>query len=329
MTSYKNDGDCVPVQSMPNGVFIPSNGQMNGHFIYAGDQICIREMPQQWRPTKWSREHLDCMKDDLIRFTPKEDPSVTRTRILMIGLVGAGKSSFYNTIDSVFRNRITQRATCGSAEESLTKNYNTYAIKDQSGTDMNFCLCDTRGMEELNGLHHDDCKYLLDGHIKDHYEFSTEHSVSWWYYNGTPSANDRVHCIAFVIDATSVDVLSEMDLNKIRTFQKLAKERGILQTVVLTKIDNLCKDVKKDISLACSSTNVEEAVQKIADLLGLPRNNVFPVKNYENETELDDKISILALAALKQMLFFTEDALQKKKEEAEHEIWLKQPCNIL
>jgi hypothetical protein len=63
--------------------------------------------------------------------------------------------------------------------------------------------------------------------------------------------------------------------------------------------------VKKDISLACSSTNVEEAVQKISDLLGLPRNNVFPVKNYENETELDDKISILALAALKQMLFFT------------------------
>jgi hypothetical protein len=48
--------------------------------------------------------------------------------------------------------------------------YTTYAIKDQSGTDMNFCLCDTRGMEELNGLHHDDCKYLLDGNIKDHYE---------------------------------------------------------------------------------------------------------------------------------------------------------------
>ncbi|XP_060558202.1 interferon-induced protein 44-like isoform X2 [Ruditapes philippinarum] len=277
MTVYNNNGHKVPVQAMPNGVIIPSNGQMNGHFIYAGDQRHISEVPTQWRPTNWSRENLLGIKGDIMSFTPS-DPSVTRTRILMIGLVGAGKSSFYNTIDSVFRNRITQRATCGSAENSLTKN------------------------------------------------FSSKLPVSWWNFKIKPSANDRVHCIAFVIDATSVDVLSKEDLHKIRTFQELAKERGIVQTVVLTKIDTLCKDVKRDISSAVTSPVVETAVQKVADLLRLPRNNVFPMKNYENETELDDKISILALSALRQMLHFTEDALQKKKEEAEHAKW---PCNIL
>ncbi|XP_060558200.1 interferon-induced protein 44-like isoform X1 [Ruditapes philippinarum] len=325
MTVYNNNGHKVPVQAMPNGVIIPSNGQMNGHFIYAGDQRHISEVPTQWRPTNWSRENLLGIKGDIMSFTPS-DPSVTRTRILMIGLVGAGKSSFYNTIDSVFRNRITQRATCGSAENSLTKNYTTYTFKDQSGTDMSFCLCDTRGMEKKYCLHQMDYKYLLDGQIKDHYEFSSKLPVSWWNFKIKPSANDRVHCIAFVIDATSVDVLSKEDLHKIRTFQELAKERGIVQTVVLTKIDTLCKDVKRDISSAVTSPVVETAVQKVADLLRLPRNNVFPMKNYENETELDDKISILALSALRQMLHFTEDALQKKKEEAEHAKW---PCNIL
>ena len=36
--------------------------------------------------------------------------------------------------------------------------------------------------------------------------------------------------------------------------------------------------------------------------VGLPRGHVFPVKNYENETDLDTNINILVLRALKQLL---------------------------
>ena len=99
----------------------------------------------------------------------------------------------------------------------------------------------------------------------------------------------------------------------------------IAQAVLLTKIDNLCDDVKKDTSYACTSPEVLECVGKVATLLGLPRNNVFPLKNYENETELDDKMSILALVALRQMLAFSEDASKARLERIEAEnaqLWL-------
>lgn len=53
-------------------------------------------------------------------FKPMPDLDVSEARILMIGPVGAGKSSFYNTINSIFRGRITQKAGSGCAEQSLT-----------------------------------------------------------------------------------------------------------------------------------------------------------------------------------------------------------------
>jgi hypothetical protein len=64
---------------------------------------------------------------------------------------------------------------------------------------------------------------------------------------------------------------------------------------------------------------VEEHVGKASQLLGLPRANVLPIKNYENEEELDENISILALLALRKILNFAEDfmdhMLDKKEEE--------------
>ena len=48
-------------------------------------------------------------------------------------------------------------------------------------------------------------------------------------------------------------------------------------------------------------------VDKASQILGLPRGNILPVKNYENEVELEESISILALLAMRQMLNSTED----------------------
>lgn len=63
---------------------------------------------------------LNELTEEIVSFKPVEDVKVTDARILMIGPVGAGKSSFYNTIDSIFRGRITHRACSGSADQSLT-----------------------------------------------------------------------------------------------------------------------------------------------------------------------------------------------------------------
>lgn len=46
--------------------------------------------------------------------------TVKRVRVLLIGPIGAGKSSFFNSINSVFRGHVTSQAMSGSSGTSVT-----------------------------------------------------------------------------------------------------------------------------------------------------------------------------------------------------------------
>lgn len=64
-------------------------------------------------------------------------------------------------------------------------------------------------------------------------------------------------------------------------------------------------------SIVFSDPDVEACVEKASQLFGLPRANVLPVKNFENEDEPEEDKSILALLALRKILHFTEDFLDQ------------------
>ncbi|XP_053391221.1 uncharacterized protein LOC123563585 isoform X3 [Mercenaria mercenaria] len=199
--------------------------------------------------------------------------------------------------------------------------YTPYKVKVKSGAPLNFRLCDTRGLEESQGLDVLECNYLLDGNIPNYYQFNPTTLISPKTpgFKASPTTNDVIHCAVFVLDATTLEVLSTKIIEKMKGFQNLMNQKGIPQIILLTKIDKLCNNVEKDVSLVFKSPEVEQHVEKASQLLGLPRANVLPVKNYENENELDDNISILALLALRQILYFAEDfldhMLDKKNDE--------------
>lgn len=67
---------------------------------------------------------------DLSAYKPYEELGVQQTRVLLLGPVGAGKSSFFNTISSVFRGRVTSQAGSGSAQHSVTTSvsYNVWHV---------------------------------------------------------------------------------------------------------------------------------------------------------------------------------------------------------
>lgn len=79
-----------------------------------------------------------------------------------------------------------------------------------------------------------------------------------------------------------------------------------------TKIDKVCSDVDKDVEEVFYSESVKTSVDKVADVIAIPRSHVFPIKNYEKEGSLLTSISILALKALKQALLFSEDFLENE-----------------
>lgn len=84
---------------------------------------------------------------------------------------------------------------------------------------------------------------------------------------------------------------------------------GIPQIVLLTKADKICPKVDADISLVFKSEEVKQQVFKISQLLGIPVNQVLPIKNYITEIELNENVSILALLSLRQILRASEDYL--------------------
>ena len=51
------------------------------------------------------------------KYSPIDTLDIDYVNILLIGAVGAGKSSYFNTINSIFRGHVTSQACSGSADQ--------------------------------------------------------------------------------------------------------------------------------------------------------------------------------------------------------------------
>lgn len=74
----------------------------------------------------------DCQKliSRLLSFEPPKD--LPKVNILLVGAVGAGKSSLISSIDSIFKWRISRRAPHGQATSSFTRLVTRYTFKSNS-----------------------------------------------------------------------------------------------------------------------------------------------------------------------------------------------------
>lgn len=58
------------------------------------------------------------LKEKVEKYTPLPGLKIPQARFLLVRQVGSGKSSFFNTINSIFRGYITSQACSGNAEQS-------------------------------------------------------------------------------------------------------------------------------------------------------------------------------------------------------------------
>ncbi|XP_076099874.1 interferon-induced protein 44-like isoform X3 [Mytilus galloprovincialis] len=279
---------------------------------------------EPWRKTpKWNTKLLDDLKKETKGYTPSEGFAFTKARILMVGQVGSGKSSFINTINSIFKGHITSQACSGNAQESLTTEYRMYQIRSgKNGQPMNFRLHDTRGIEAGQGVDEMEMCYLLDGNVPNRHQFnpSVPLSPNTPGFIKNPLLSEKIHCAVFVIDGTTIDVMVENITEKMNKFKKCMNQRGIPQIVLLTKIDKICQKTETDLSNVFYSTPIKEAVDKISQIMGLPRSHIIPVKNYESEMDLNTNVSILALLSLQKMLHFADDGMNNQKGEDYYDV---------
>ncbi|KAK7925092.1 hypothetical protein WMY93_007402 [Mugilogobius chulae] len=262
-------------------------------------------------------------KEELLKTINKYAPrhGEKHLRILVYGPVGAGKSSFINSVTTALYERLSIEAaanTSESATKSFTLKYETHHIYREGGYSDEtypFVFNDTMGMEagDKIGIHPKDIKLAMMGHVKEGYKFNPMSPLSHddYPYNPNPTIDDKAHVLVLVFSSNSPQIDPSV-IEKMKNIRETAHELGIPQIAVGTHVDQACPEIMKDIKNIYRSNSLKTNMEEFSKAVGIPMNCIFGVKNYSQETDNDDDIDTLLLLALKNMVNYGMDFVRKQ-----------------
>ncbi|XP_032394464.1 interferon-induced protein 44 [Etheostoma spectabile] len=213
------------------------------------------------------------------------------------------------------RMAIPALASSTTSEQSCSKKYETHKIRSgrgQSKTYCNFVFNDIMGLEKEGGVHAEDIKLALKGHVKEGYKFNPASPLTTKDpgYNPSPSADDRVHVLVCVLSANSAEITDSV-LKKMSAIREVASDMGIPQMAIGTNIDLACPETEKDLRNVYKSKYLKKKMNDFSAAVGIPMNCIFPVKNYSDEIAMNEDINTLILSALRKMIDFGDDFIDK------------------
>ncbi|XP_024278845.1 interferon-induced protein 44 isoform X2 [Oncorhynchus tshawytscha] len=268
------------------------------------------KMESPWREVAWTEDRRETLMESISSYKPGCE-ALSEARVLLLGPVGAGKSSFISSVQSVFTGRFTNRAMVGSSSASFTKKLQLFNIRGRSPEQPTaLVLCDVMGLGdgETTGLTLHDTLAIIKGHAPEGHKFSPEQPVrsETVGYVKKPSLKDKVHCVVFVVDASKV---SSYTKGLGTTFQQLREhisDLGVHQVALLTHVDQVCQETARDITQVYNSRIVQQTMTNAGALLGMSTSYIVPVKNYSSELDVDENTDILLLSAVDHILQYVD-----------------------
>ncbi|XP_053386815.1 interferon-induced protein 44-like [Mercenaria mercenaria] len=145
--------------------------------------------------------------------------TVKNIRILLIGPIRSGKSSFLNTVASIDKGRpimvtvVGPRVVARGERTSCSKKLKVFRPRMRL---KNFQLLETMGLDEC-GLKIKDCLLVVNRNVRPNYLFDPVNT-----------RKHMVHCIVFVMDANMVgqDNISLETIKKVKDLQDELKNIG-------------------------------------------------------------------------------------------------------
>ncbi|XP_030647832.1 interferon-induced protein 44-like [Chanos chanos] len=279
----------------------------------------MRESP--WRNISWT----ESAKEDLTNLIRSYKPfgeTVSEARVLLLGPVGSGKSSFISSVQSVFSGRVVNRAMVGSsAFAGFTKKLQFYNIRGggEDNKPTALVMCDIMGIGEgeTTGLTLHDVLSVIKGHVPEGHKFSPDQPVTseTTGYVKKPSDKEKVHCVVFVVDASKISSYSKGLSTTFRQLRQHISSLGVHQVAVVTHVDKVCKRTSEDITQVYKSQSVQNMMAAAGELLGMATSYIVPVKNYSSELELEENTDILLLHAVDHILQYVNLYLQDTVEK--------------
>ncbi|XP_071777673.2 interferon-induced protein 44 [Centroberyx gerrardi] len=297
------------------------NQKIKPRYTFSGEP----KMVPQWREVQWTEEQKKSLMQRVGSYGPGSGEA-TRARVLLLGPVGSGKSSFISSVQSVFDGRVTNRAMVGSSSASFTKKLQSFAIRSQKGEDpTGLVLCDVMGLGEgeMTGLTLHDALAVIKGHAPDGHKFSAEQPVrsETAGYVKKPSLKDKIHCVVFVVDASKVLSYSRGLCTSFQQLREHISDLGVHQVALLTHVDKVCMETAKDITQVYKSQIIQQMMERAGALLGMSTSYIVPVKNYSSQLDLDVNSDVLLLSAVDHILQYA-DLYFQDNTTTEHKVSL-------
>ncbi|XP_047658837.1 interferon-induced protein 44-like [Tachysurus fulvidraco] len=282
-----------------------------GGSVSKPDETSNPEFDKPWRTMAWGNK--EALEEKLRNFK-LGSTDVKFVRILIVGEVGAGKSSFINSVNNVFQGRITSGALAGTCGTSFTKVYKTHHIKGQDGSRLPFVFIDIMGLqcEGTAGICVDDIISAIKGQIEEGYNFNPLRTASEKDSKNNASVSDPTICLVNVLDANKVSLMDKKVIDNMIRIREEASKFNLPQVVIMTKVDELCPLVQEDIRKVYTSKKIKKKMQECSNVLGIPMNHIFPVKNYHEEIDTVDDMDVLILKALDQIFNLANDQLENQ-----------------